>query len=284
MLHGLSFDVEEIYHAELVRRLSSAHHSSLVQAATEPILSLLARRGLRATFFIVGEVMAQHPDLVRAIAAAGHEIGCHGMSHQPLWELTPDALRQELRQFTALLASILPEAARNVRLAGFRAPTFSLVQRTAWALTVLAEEGFAYDSSIFPVANPVYGVNGGPLTAYRPSPADVRRHDPAGAVVELPMSVWPVAGLRLPVAGGFYLRALPRPLLLHALRQVARERPIVLYLHPWEAYQQTPIMAGLSAVNRFITYYNRASVLPKLARILDEFSFGPLREVLGVQV
>ncbi len=278
MLHALSFDVEELYHAELVRtHVAPQQRVSQAEAATEPILDLLARRKVRATFFIVGDVLREQPQLVRTIASAGHEIACHGMSHRPLWSLTPEEFRAELREFKALWAEVMPGGAP---LCGFRAPTFSLVPRTSWALAVLAGEEFTYDSSIFPVANYVYGLNGGPLAAYRPLLSDLRRSDPSGPIVELPMTAWQVAGLRLPVSGGFYLRALPMPLLLHALRQVARTRPIVLYLHPWEAYGGTPVVGGLPFTARLITYYNRSAVRQRLECILDEFAFAPLADVL----
>ncbi len=282
MKHALSFDVEEIYHAELVRRHAPAvQRASQVEDATAPLLDILAKRRLRATFFIVGDLLREHPNLVRAIHSAGHEIGCHTMSHTPLWDMTPPMLREELRTFRSNLQAVLPDGAAT-GLIGFRAPTFSLVQRTRWALSVLADEGFRYDSSIFPVANPVYGVNGCPLTAYRPSADDVRRHDERGPLLELPMTVWQAAGLRVPVSGGFYLRALPESVLLYALRRVARERPIVLYLHPWEACARTPVVASLPLASRIVTYANRTTVIRKLERLLDEFDFAPLCDVLKV--
>ena len=286
MPNALSFDIEEIYHAELVRKhMPPAQRQSAVVAATEPILALLARRNLQATFFVVGDVLREHPAFVRAIAAAGHEVGCHTMSHRPLWEMTPDSLRTELREFRSLWQALWPAAGNAAPpLLGFRAPTFSLVPRTSWALSVLAEEGFAYDSSIFPVANPVYGLNGGPLSAYRPSVRDLRQDDPDGPIIELPMTVWEIAGLRVPVSGGFYLRALPAPVLLHALHTVSKTRPLVIYAHPWEADPASAVVHGLSPSELLITYYNRASVLPKLERILDEFPFAPLGAILKVAV
>ncbi len=278
MLNALSFDVEEWYHAELVRRhVPVEARVSQAEAATAPILDLLAKRNVRATFFFVGELVRDHPRLVRTVASAGHEIGCHSMSHRPLWDLSPDAFRQELEEFRQTTQEIGP-------VIGFRAPTFSLDQRTSWAFSVLAQAGFLYDSSIFPVANYMYGVDGGPVGAYRPNLEDLRRHDPGGPIVELPMSVWEMAGRRLPISGGFYLRALPWPLLLHALRQVSQRRPIVLYLHPWEAYTQTPVASGLSRKEAFITYHNRASALAKLERLLSEFPFAPLRDVLALRL
>lgn len=282
MKHALSFDVEEIYHAELVRRhVSSAQRAGQAELATRPLLDMLARRGVQATFFLVGEVLREQPDLVRAIVSAGHEVGCHTMSHTPLWDLTPESLRAELRAFRDLWHGVTAGSVCRPLL-GFRAPTFSLVQRTRWALDVLASEGFLYDSSIFPVANYMYGVSGGPLGAYRPCRDDLRQHDEAGPLLELPMTVWQAAGVRVPVSGGFYLRALPVRVLVHALRQVARERPIVLYAHPWETYAGTRQIADLPLASRVITYFNQGSVMPKLERLLDAFEFAPLCDVLAV--
>ncbi len=289
MLNALSFDVEEWYHAELVRKsVPAEQRASQVEQASQPILALLARRGLRATFFLTGEVVRDHPALVQAVRAGDHEIGCHTMSHRPLWEMTPETLRAELREFRSVLAGATGPQTSEVsadlgglgaKVIGFRAPTFSLNQKTSWALDVLAAEGFLYDSSIFPAANPVYGLDGGPLAAYRPSAADLRQNDERGRIVELPMTVWEVVGRRVPVSGGFYLRALPQSLLLHALRQVSRTRPVVLYMHPWEAYAATPSVS-VGPLGRFITHYGRASALPKLERILDMLEFAPLRDVL----
>jgi polysaccharide deacetylase family protein (PEP-CTERM system associated) len=280
MLNGLSFDIEEWYHAELVReRVPAADRVSQVERATGPILDLLDRRGLHATFFILGDVIRAHPAFVRRIFDAGHEIGCHTMTHIPLWNLTPEMLRASLREFRQILASVSPEAA--AALIGFRAPTFSMVPKTSWALRVLADEGFGYDSSIFPVANGLYGVNGAPLAAYRPAEDDLRRADSTGPILELPMTVCDWRGVRLPISGGFYLRAIPAPLLLRMVKQVASKRPVVLYLHPWECYGRTPRVPGLPLTGRIVTYLTRSSALAKLERILTEREFGPLREVLA---
>lgn len=274
MLNALSFDVEEWFDAELLRRLiPPAQRLSRVRAATDRILDLLSRRRLRATFFIVGEVALAHPDLVGTLVAEGHEVGCHGMTHRPLWEHTAESLAADVRAFR----QVVGDAADVI---GYRAPTFSLRQGTAWALQTLSDAGFLYDSSLFPVANYMYGVNGGPLGAYRPSLSDLTQEDAAGPIVELPMTAWQAGAMRLPVSGGFYLRALPTTLLRYALRRVARCRPIVLYLHPWEADIETPIVGGLKPVEHFITYHGREKTLARLESLLDEFAFAPIREVL----
>jgi peptidoglycan-N-acetylglucosamine deacetylase len=280
MLHALSFDIEEWYHAELVRqKVSREQATTQVEAATAPILDLLARRRLHATFFVVGEIIRDHPELIRDIAGAGHEIGCHTMSHLPLWRSSPEALRRELQAFRRALDAVTPGLSASV--AGFRAPTFSLNQATCWALDILADEGYRYDSSIFPAANPVYGVSGAPLGVYRPSTADIRMDDSQGRLIEFPMTVWSVAKQRLPIAGGFYLRAAPWMVIHRAIRSTARSRPVVLYMHPWEAYRETPMVSSLSPLDRFITYYNRGDALRRLECLLDELPFAPLASVLA---
>ncbi|HEY2956428.1 MAG TPA: polysaccharide deacetylase family protein [Candidatus Eisenbacteria bacterium] len=272
----VGFDVEDWFHPELVRdRVSPDETRSIVSEGTGAILDLLCRRGARATFFVLGDVAARHPDLVRRIAGEGHEIACHGMTHRPLWRLTPESFRRELRDSRAALRAALGHDSA----VGFRAPTFSLDRTTAWALGVLAEEGFLYDSSIFPVRVRLYGVAGAPLGIYRPAPGDPARHDPSGPMLEFPVAVHPLGPLRLPVAGGFYLRALPRGLLYAALGRIRRERPVALYLHPWECVPSVPRL-DLPPADRLITYLNLRTVLPKLEGIVERFGSIPMREAL----
>lgn len=277
MRNALTIDLEDWYHPELVRHQLGAEpiHPQLEQS-TRVLLDLLAAHDVKATVFLVGEVVQRHPNLIRKIVSEGHEIGCHGMSHRPLWEMTPEEFRTELREFGDLARAIVP----GVEVIGFRAPTFSLENRTRWALDILTEFGYYYDSSVFPLRNPVYGVGGAPLAPYRPSATDVACADAIGQIVEFPMSVWAGAGIRLPVCGGFYLRALPFRVIRACLRRINRERPFVVYAHPWEAYPQTPRMR-LPFVSRFVTYYNIGDMLRRIEMLLQEFSFAPMRAVLN---
>jgi polysaccharide deacetylase family protein (PEP-CTERM system associated) len=290
MLNALTIDVEDWYHPELVHShasLSVANAGAAtpqIEASTGALLDLLRQRGVKATFFVVGEIVQRHPHLIQAIAADGHELGCHGMGHRPLWKLTPDEFRVELEQFAAVMSSVVP----GVDVISFRAPTFSLDNRTRWALTVLGSLGYHYDSSIFPLRTPLYGVSGGPLHPYRPSLDDVAAeaescHRPGeegqGALLEFPMTVWSWAGLRVPICGGFYLRALPLRFVLFALREVNRQRPFVLYVHPWETFAGTPRLA-LPLLSRLVTYHNLQDMMARLTMLLDVFSFAPMRTVL----
>jgi hypothetical protein len=162
---------------------------------------------------------------------------------------------------------------------GFRAPTFSLDRSTAWALPILAEEGFTYDSSIFPAKVRLYGVADAPLGVYRPAGGDLARHDPGGALVEFPVAVHAVGPLRLPVAGGFYLRALPRAVFEAGFAAVRRKRPAVMFLHPWEVVDDVPRVA-LSAADAFITYHHLAGAPGRLERLLARHGSLPMLDVL----
>ena len=277
-LNALSIDVEDWYHPELVRaHVAPAQVLPRVEQATLPVLELLGRYGVRATFFIVGEVAQAAPDLVREIARRGHEIGCHGVSHRTLHDLGPEGLRAELAAYRATMETI-----GIGEVIGFRAPTFSLDQRSAWAVPILAEAGYRYDSSIFPLRNYMYGVSGAPLAPYRIGAQDVGRADAGGALWEFPMSIWQAGPLKVPVSGGFYLRALPWPLVRGLLGRInAASRPFVIYVHPWEADAGTPRRGELSRLDRWITYVNSASTLPKLERLLRSFSFAPMRDALA---
>ena len=273
---ALSFDIEDWFHPELVRgRVGSGERRSVVVEGTEAILAALAKRGARATFFVLGDVARHHPDLVRAIAAAGHEIACHGMTHKPLWALDRESFRAELRQFRAALRGALGQD----RAVGFRAPTFSLDRTTAWAFDVLGEEGFQWDSSVFPMRVGLYGVAGAPLGIYRPASGDPAREDPRGALIEFPVSVGSIGPLRLPVAGGFYLRALPEWVLTATLDRIARQRPLALYLHPWECVRDLP-RVRLGPGDAFITYAGLDSVGAKLDHLMARYSCDTMSSIL----
>ena len=274
----IGVDVEDWFHPELVRpHVPAGDARSIVEQGTALLLERFARHGVRSTFFLLGDVARRHPGLVRRIAGEGHEIACHGMTHRPLWKLDRESFRAELRDFRAAVGDALGGAAGAV--IGYRAPTFSLDRSTAWGLEVLREEGFRYDSSVFPVRSSLYGVPGAPLGVYRPAAGDLARHDPAGPIVEFPVAVAGVLGLRVPAAGGFYLRALPWAALRILLDRIARERPFALYLHPWECVPGLP-RARLDPAASFITYFNLNSVPGKLERLLRRYRFMPMREAL----
>lgn len=274
---ALSIDLEDYYHPELIRRHSppGASYESRVESSTLPLLDLLDHHGVKATFFVVGEVIRPASRIIERIVRGGHEIGCHTHSHRPLWELSPESFRDELRSFRRDLR----EAAGNVEVRGFRAPTFSVDRRTAWALRVLEEEGYTYDSSIVPARGPLYGCPGAPLGVYRPAADDLTRDDPQGGIVEFPAPVTRVGGVRLPVGGGIYLRVLPYGIYERLARRVLRARPFFLYIHPWETDPGIPRL-HLPMLERWATYSGLGGMLRKVEKLLLRIRFTTMRSVL----
>lgn len=279
MINALSIDLEYWHSAELVRKyVSEMEREDQVVEATMPIVDLLDKYKTRATFFVLGIVADRHPELVKAIFDKGHEIASHSYSHKMLHELGREEFEEEMRKSVDALYAITGE-----RPIGFRAPTYSLNNSTSWALKVLIDHGFKYDSSIFPIQTRLYGVPKAPLHPYKPSLDNIIRDDPDGEIVEFPMTAIKI-GLNVPISGGFYFRALPFWLLKLAIRRVNRTRPAVIYVHPWEIYPNTPRLGELPISARFITYFGINRGFKKLEHLLAEFEFKPLRNVLQLEL
>jgi polysaccharide deacetylase family protein (PEP-CTERM system associated) len=276
---AVSFDVEDWFHSEFVPE-SERHTSteSIVERGTGRILDLLRATGSRATFFLLGDVVRAHPALLRRIVDEGHEVGSHGLDHRPLWRLDAEGLAHQLEEFRRLVERVLG----RFPVVGYRAPSFSLDRSTAWALEVLRDQGYAYDSSIFPARVKMYGVPNAPVGIYRPAREDLTRHDPRGTLIEFPVAVGAAGPLRLPVAGGFYLRALPLSLFRLVLGTIRRRRPVALYLHPRECVPEA-VRLPLGGSAAFITYTGLSGVPGKLERLLRWHRFRPMREVLAVE-
>jgi polysaccharide deacetylase family protein (PEP-CTERM system associated) len=258
----VSVDVEEYYHVEAAhRKLKKSdwdHWPSRVSASIDKLLELLDERGVRATFFTLGHVARRTPEVVRAIAKAGHEIASHGFHHDRLHRLNPGSFRVDLLDSKRSLEDLCGQA-----VVGYRAPTFSLVPHTAWAVDVLRDAGFEYDSSIFPVRHPAYGVPSGPDRPYWV------RGPAGGRMLEIPPLTLRLLGRNMPVAGGGYFRLLPLTLMKLGLSQSARQqRPAVLYFHPWEFDPDFPKLP-LSFTGRLRTYTGRGLALGKLRSIVS---------------
>jgi len=278
MLNALSIDLEDWFHAELVRTRLKGQPERRVVWAVEPILALLDRYQTKATFFVVGDVLRHHPELVQRIYQAGHEIGCHGWSHRPLWSLDKERFVWELERFDQEAAQILPLE----EIVGFRAPTFSIDERTNWGIDVLREHGFLYDSSVFPVKNYLYGLDDAPAKPYRIASDRLDAESEEAGLIEFPMTAFRQFGFSIPISGGFYMRAMPWLVMKQLLSWTnRRELPFVIYLHPWEGDTSNPRIDDISPLTRFITYHNLGSTLTKLERLLQSFRLGPLRDVLG---
>jgi polysaccharide deacetylase family protein (PEP-CTERM system associated) len=271
----LSFDVEEHHRIESAAGLSleperKAEYADRVEPSTRWVLEQLGPRGIRATFFVLGQIARAHPALVRAIDRDGHELASHGWDHQRLHQLTPATFRTDLRQSKDALEQVTGKP-----IVGYRAPTFSLVAQTAWAVDVLAEEGFGYDSSIYPVRHDRYGVPRAPR-----APFWVRGEE--REILEIPPATLRVLRTKVPIGGGGYFRLLPVALLERALYQVGRDcRPAVamLYFHPWEFDPLQPRLP-LRGLNRFRTYVGLSSNRQRFTSFLATHEFVRALDVL----
>lgn len=274
MINALTIDLEPWYASEFLTKYLPEEKDDQIEEAVRPILDLLDRYKTKATFFVLGIVAERHPEMVRQVYDKGHEIASHAYSHKTLHELGESRFEEEIKRSVELLWSITSK-----KPIGFRAPSFSINNSTKWAFRILEENGFRYDSSIFPIKTMLYGVPNAPLRRYRPSMADVAQENPDGRIIEFPVTVFKL-GRNIPVAGGFYLRVLPLWFLRFAIARVNKTRPAVIYVHPWETYSKTPRLSGVPLFSRFITYCGINSALRKLEGLLKEFEFKPLCEFL----
>jgi polysaccharide deacetylase family protein (PEP-CTERM system associated) len=273
IVNALTFDVEDYFHVSAfdptVARTQWDQYESRVCASTDRLLSLLADAGVNATFFVLGWVAERHPGLVQRIAAGDHEIASHGYGHRLVYELTPEEFREDIRRSRQVI-----EDAAGQPVLGYRAPSYSITERSLWALDVLVEEGFAYDASIFPIHHDRYGIPDAPRHPYLIERA-------AGSIWEMPPSTVRLLGTNLPVAGGGYFRILPYGWTRWGIARLNKreERPAMFYLHPWEIDPGQPRL-GANALSRFRHYYNIALTESRLRRLLEDFRFGTVSAAL----
>lgn len=273
MRNIISVDVEEYFHpSELESCVSADRWSSLpslVEPQTRRVLDLFERNGVKATFFVLGWVAERHPGLVRDIAAAGHEIGCHSYAHRLIFSLTP----AEFRQDTVRAVRVIEDAC-GVTPRVYRAPSYSVTSESMWALEILAECGFTHDSSIYPILHDRYGI---------PSFGTRARTlwTPSGSILEVPIAAARLSKTRVaPVGGGAYLRLLPYRYTAAGIRRINQQdqQPACTYFHPWELDPEQPRLAR-GWISRLRTYGGLGSMEPKLERLLTEFAFAPLTAV-----
>jgi len=273
LFNCLTIDVEEYFDCEVFRNcVASADRAGFERRAApclERLAEMLSHAGSRGTFFVLGQTVGYLAPLLRQLIRAGHEIACHGDQHEHLARLDPQRLRVDLRRARARIEDALGVAPR-----GYRAPTFSVTRRTAWALDVIAEEGFSYDASIFPIRHDRYGVADAPTAPFWAlSPAGTR-------VLEFPPLVLTLGVLRMPVGGGGYLRLLPTGLVRRCLAgRQRRGRPALLYVHPWELDPHQPKLP----VGRLAQWRHRVNLhrtAQKLESLLRDFRFDTATAVL----
>lgn len=271
VVNALTIDFEDWYQGLEIPHTEWDGYEDRIVPVCSQLLQLLADAHTRATFFVLGYVAEQHPELVREIAAAGHEIGTHGYSHTLIYQQSPAVFRKELSRSIWLLEDLL-----GTSIAGHRAPFFSINRQSLWALDILGELGIRYDSSIFPVRNFRYGIVDAPRWPFQFQTGPT-------TMVEFPISTWRVLGRNIPIAGGAYFRIFPYAVTRHGLRSInLLGRPAVFYLHPWEidpAHPRIPLPRRIALTH----YFNLSATARRFRRLLREFRFAPLQEVLHVR-
>jgi polysaccharide deacetylase family protein (PEP-CTERM system associated) len=271
---ALSVDVEDYFHVEAfadrIRPDQWSSFSYRVRHNCDRILDLFEKYDWRATFFVLGWVAERHRALIRDIAKAGHELGCHSYAHRRVFLLRPEEFREDLRRARGLI-----EDAAGVRVLGYRAPTFSIMRRSLWALDILADEGFLYDSSIFPIRHDLYGYPEFPRFPQRMRLASGRE------IIEVPMSTIHFGGINWPLGGGGYLRLLPMSYTRWAIRRVHRRdhQSVILYFHPWELDPGQPRLEG-SWKSKLRHYTGLSKMEWRLEKLLGRGRYEPLKSLV----
>ncbi|HEX6903284.1 MAG TPA: XrtA system polysaccharide deacetylase [Thermoanaerobaculia bacterium] len=276
MLNAFSVDVEDYFQVGLFERSIPRERwgsfEPRVERNTRRLLDLCAEHGVTGTFFCLGWVAERWPGLIRDIRDAGHELGTHGQDHRRVTTLSPEEFRQDLRRSKRVIEDVA-----GVEVIGYRAPNYSIVRETMWAVDVLLEEGFRYDSSIFPIHHDRYGIPDFPRF-----PRPVKGENGA-ALQEFPISTIRFAGMNFPFVGGGYLRHFPLNFIRWGMRRLNQHerRPAIVYIHPWELDPDQPVQP-VGALTRIRHYRGLEHTEERLARLFSEYAFTSCREILGL--
>lgn len=273
--NALSVDVEEYYHGmEFEAAVPGDNRERLpsrVEASVDRVLTLLSSHGTRATFFTVGRIAEFHPAMVRKIDHEGHEVACHSYRHELVFRQSPDEFRDDIHRAKAILEDLTGKA-----VLGYRAPNYSIKREQTWAYDILLEEGFRYDSSVYPIFHDRYGDPGFPRFPY-----EMRRNG-SNKLLEFPIGTICFFGVNLPIGGGGYFRLLPAFLSELSIRWVNKKekQPVMFYFHPWELDPDQP-RPPMPWSHRFRHYIGLRSEESKLTHLFQQIRFRPIREILG---
>jgi len=262
----LGIDFEEWYHPELIQKnIEIRNKTAKLVNGIDKILDWLRKNEVYATFFIVGELLEKNPELIDKIIQDDHEIAFHSMYHKNLQSQNKEIFTKEVADFQKLTQK---------KSVGFRAPTFSLNNSTSWAIEVLEEYNYTYDSSIVPAKTHLYGIPGADIKPYKISKKNLQSNDIDGKLIEFPLLTTNFFGKTIPSGGGFYLRALPLRFIENAIQQnISMKIPSTFYIHSWELTPEFMPKLQLPWKDRFITYYNIHNALPKMEKLLKKFEF-----------
>jgi polysaccharide deacetylase family protein (PEP-CTERM system associated) len=275
--HAMTIDVEDYYHVSAFESVISPtswdQWPSRVVANTDKLLEIFHEADIKATFFILGCVAKKFPSLVKAIDQQGHEIASHGYSHQLIYNQTPECFQQE----TAMSKTILEDLTQKP-VTGYRAASYSITSKSLWALDILAELGFTWDSSIFPVRHDRYGMAGSPESPY------IITSKSGHKITEFPLTTAKLLGLAVPAAGGGYFRQYPYMLSRWLFNRASHDgdKPAIFYLHPWEIDPGQPRIPGASRLSQFRHYTNLGRCQARLERLLEDFRFGTVSQSLAM--
>ena len=279
LVNAMTVDVEDYYQVGAFKNvIDPADWDSYPFRAgdnTRRVLDLFGESGVKSTFFTLGWVAERDPDLIRRIVDAGHELACHGYGHQLVFEIGEKVFREDVHRAKGMLEDIA-----GVAVQGYRAPSYSVTHKSLWAYDVLIDEGFTYDSSVFPIYHDVYGIPHSPRFPY------IVGRD-RGTIAEFPITTYPFRflgkKLDLPFSGGGYFRLLPFPIIDRALRRInsGDGMPGVVYFHPWEIDPGQPRISGAGLKSRFRHYVNLSRTWGKLHKLLGKYRFAPVKDVLA---
>ena len=271
----LGIDFEEWYHPQLIQKYLTNEDKELkITNGLDEILDWLRRNETYATFFIVGDILEKKPDILDKINSQGHEIGFHTMFHNRLDDenYNKEKFKDEIKKFNELT---------NNHSKGFRAPTFSLNEKSSWVIDVLEELGYEYDSSIVPVKTRMYGLENAEEKPYFISSNNLKENNPNGKIKEFPLLVTKFLGKKIPAAGGFYVRTLPTKIIKNAIKKYEKkEIPATFYIHSWELTPQHMPKISMSKMDSFITYHNLEKSMKKMDKLLKEFKFTSFEKYL----
>lgn len=275
MRNALTIDVEDYFQVEafatVIDKQKWQQYPVRVDKNTFLLLDLLDEKDIKATFFVLGWVGKRSPSLIKEIAERGHEIASHGLSHKLVYTQTRKEFRSETRESKKILEDLAQQA-----VIGYRAATYSITKDSLWALDIIEEEGFRYDSSIFPVRHDKYGIPNAKKTPHAYKTAHGR------SLIEYPLSVLSLGPLNVPISGGGYFRLFPYRFTKWALRRINQNgEPFVFYLHPWEIDPEQPRIPNAKTLSKLRHYLNLDKCLARLLKLTDDFAFSPMREILS---
>jgi len=304
VLNILTIDLEDYFMVsafeDVVKREDWGNYESRIESNTYRLLDMLNNQSsnpIRVTFFCIGWVAERYPKLIREIQGLGHEIACHSYDHRIVYSMTPGEFREDVRKSRKILEDIIGE-----EVIGYRAPSYSITNKSQWAFEVLAEEGFKYDSSIFPIHHDFYGFPNAPRFPFaislngnnefefsvlnvelNPTQNSTLITQNSNFIIEYPISTVKLLGQNVPLSGGGYFRLFPYPMVKRGLNRINKKegQPFIFYLHPWEIDLEQPRINGLSSRSSFRHYVNLKKTEFKFKKLLSDFEFSSIKESLG---